>query len=353
LEFPVAAWAWEIAKMERAVSEVQQGENTVEWLANKIKAFMDTGGPQVGAAPQFLPVRRHRRGKATQGRREAISSALDEIARQGEDVVHFRRTVLNDQLLQFEEVEGWIQEHRSKEEHRNALIVRLNRDSKLHRQNGWQLDPPLSAMGPEQIEGLAPVDALAYAKKDSKVAEYVPIGRDGAHRATWRLSNSLARTFRWQEAQATMFLLTDITPLLTEAVHLDPPPMITLPYGGFRPLSCLTRVTLTIDPMMTPREVSQEYGRVRAKLLGRKPRAQSERHLQLAVFAIKHPALDKAAMCEWAQAFPNWKHRRVSLFARDARVARDRLLHESAVDHWKLREKLGISAKVNTIPEGS
>jgi len=58
-------------------------------------------------------------------------------------------------------------------------------------------------------------------------------------------------------------------------------------------------------------------------------------------------------MCEWAQAFPNWKHRRVSLFARDARVARDRLLHESAVDHWKLREKLGISAKVNTIPEGS
>jgi hypothetical protein len=342
---PVPQWAWNIAKLERAVSEVQQGDDTAEWLAQKLKAYIDTGGPRsTDRAPKFLAQsRRQRRGAATLGRNEAVSSALAEIARQSDDVRYFRRDILNDKPLRFEEVENWIQEQQKKEIYSNAVIVRIKKGSKLRRGDGWQLDPPLSSIGPEQIEGLAPVDGLAYARKDSKVAEYVPIGRDGPLRTTWRLSSSLATTFRWQEAQATMFLLTDVTPLLTESVQIDRAPMTSVAYGGadrsdtrsLRSLSCLTRVTLTIDPMMTPREVSLEYRQLRARILGRKPRVQSEKHLQLAVFAVKHLKLDKVAMAQWNLRFPPWKHQRLSLFARDGRVARERLLHEHPVDPWK------------------
>ena len=331
LKHPVSDEAWLHAEEDRAVSEVQEGENVVEWLARKVARSMEIFGQQPRAAPEFI-TRRQRRGKATQGRREAISSALAEIARQDEDVLYFRRTVLNDQLLQFEEVDRWIQERRSDATYPLALIVRIKDGFKLNHQNGWQLEPPLSSMGPEGIEGLVPVDTLAYAKKGDRWKHSVSIGRDGTLRTVWRLSNALAKRFLWQEAQATMFMLTDMTPLLTEDVKLTPPGMMTLPWGGLSPLSCLTRVTLTIDPMMTPREVAQKYGRIRARLLGRKPRVQSKKHLQLAVFAVKYPTLSREAMVEWGLRFPDWKYTRISIFARDARIARHRLLQEHPVD---------------------
>lgn len=331
LKHPVSDEAWLLAEEDRAVSEVQQDDNDVEWLARKVARSMEIFGQQPRAAPEFI-TRRQRRGKATQGRREAISSALAEIARQDEDVLYFRRTVLNDQLLQFEEVDRWIQERRSDATYPHAIIVRIKNGLKFNHQIGWQLEPPLSSMGPERIEGLVPVDTLAYAKKGDRWKHIVPIGRDGTLRTVWRLSNSLARKFRWQEAQATMFLLTDMTPLLSEEVTFNPPCMITLPWGGLLPLSCLTRVTLIIDPMMAPREIAQKYARIRAKLLSRKPRTQGEKHLQLAVFAVKYPTLSREAMVEWGLRFPDWKYTRVSLFARDARIARQRLLQEHPVD---------------------
>lgn len=336
LKTPIADAVWRYAVNDRMVSEVMGGDNNPQWLATKVQELMEIAGNQAGVVPEFMPSeRRQRRGETTQGRQEAISSALAEIARQSEDVLRFRRSVLNGQLLRFEDVENWIHEQRSKEKYRNAVIVRLERDRRFQRQNGWQVEPALSSIGPEQIEGLAPVDDLAYASKDRKWA-CVPIGRDGALRVTWQLSRSLAKTFRWQEAQATMFLLTGITPLVaTEDVQVDRPFWVTPPYGGIMPLSCLTRVILTIDPMMTPRELSQEYGRIRAQLLGRKPRAQSEKHLQLAVFAVKHHILDKDAMAQWSARFPEWKYTRFSLFSRDAQIARERLLHEHPVDPWR------------------
>jgi hypothetical protein len=50
-------------------------------------------------------------------------------------------------------------------------------------------------------------------------------------------------------------------------------------------LDCLARILITVDPIVTPQEL-KEHAKLRAKLLSRKPRAQSEKHLQLAVFAV-------------------------------------------------------------------
>lgn len=349
LHTPIQDRVWQYADKKGLAGEVLQGENDIEWLAEELKELLMVASQNESAAdPEFMePQRRHRRTNNVLGRRAAVSSALAEIARQGDDVIYFRRTVLDSQLLRFEEVERWIREQRSQQVYPRAAIVRLKKGFELRRAKPWELEPPLSSMGTEQIEGLAPPERLFYATRGDGQGDYVPrcapIGRDGPLMETSKLSSSLAKRFCWQQAQATMFLLTDVTPLLTEGVEHHPPPMIALPWRVLEPISCLTRIVMTIDPLMTPREVSQEYAKIRARLLGRKPRIQSQKHLQLGVFAVKHPEFDKeelvkAAMLEWNSQFQEWKYTRLKLFRRDAQTARKRLLNEHPVDPWKSLE---------------
>jgi hypothetical protein len=242
--------------------------------------------------------------------------------------------MLNNQLLPFEKVDQWIKLRLRDCVYPHALLVRLKPGFKLDLSTR-QLEPPLSSLGSDAIEALVPVDSLDYAIPGSNSVHRVSIGRDGTLRVTYELSKSLASVFRWQQAQATVFLLTDITPLLTDRVEITPGPFTRLPWGGLLPLACLSRLTLTIDPLTTVREVEQIYAKLRKELLVRKPRAQDRRHLKLAVFAVKHPVLDAEAMREWDRKYPSWRYGRVSLFAQHARVARDRLLHNSAVDPWQ------------------
>ncbi len=334
LKSPIPDEVWRYADDENMVSEVLQGENTTEWIAEKLRRLINLGQPQV--AEKFITAeRRQRRGKTSYNRQEAISEALAAIARQSEEVRSFRRKFLNDQLIQFEEVERWIKERtRQDETYPHALLVRLKHGFTLDYCDGWQLDPPISSVGSDEIEGLAPVDCVEYGRPGSTWVHRIPIGRDGTLRFVFQLTMGLVNRFCWQGAQATVFLLTDTTPLVAiESVELRRPPATILPWGGgLLALACLSRITLTIDPMMTPREVGERYAKLRGTLIARKPRTQSEKHLQLAVFAVERAVLDKEAMSEWGRKFPDWKYGRVSIFARDARAARERLLHNHPVD---------------------
>jgi hypothetical protein len=333
LACPVPEWAWKIAGIERWVSEVLKGEEVPENLANRLKQYMDTGGPQVGAAPEFLiQPRRQRRAKTVGGRQKALSEALAEIARQSDEVQWFRSRILNGRTLTFQEVEKWIEEHRQDGAYPHVLLVRIKRNSELFHRAGRQRQGCLCSVEPDEIEGTAPVEGLYYAKPDGN-AGCVPVARDGTLRVVYETSQALAGRFLWEEAQATMFLLTDIIPLIsTQHVQFRPAARMALHYKDHPvALSCLMRVTLTIDPMMVPREVAALYRKVRPQLFDQRMRTQSAKHLRLAVFAIKHPTLDKAAMTAWQQKFPAWKYSHLKTFVRDARIARDRLLHHNAV----------------------
>lgn len=324
-----SAAAWDIAVDQLAVSEVLQGENTPEWLAAMVERHGEIIARGGNSRQQlFLPARRNRREKTRIARIEAVSDALAEIARHRKGVMSFRREILKGKLVSIHEIERWINERQNDGIYRNALRVRVPRNFDWEILDRGEIGPPLSLCGQYQIEGPCPIDFLNYATPAANWVRRVPVGRDGVLREVYNLSKDLARLFTWQEAQATVFLLTDLAPLIqAEGVQLSPLTITTLPDGGQKPLSCLTHVRLTIDPAITPQELSEIYGKIRLKLLGRKPRAQSEKHLHLAVFAVKHTALDREAMNEWQREFPKWRYSRVSLFARDARTARERLLH--------------------------
>jgi hypothetical protein len=320
---------WQYAVDDFMVSEVEQGENTVAWLAQKLQRLMELEEQgAIAAAPTFIkPTRKHRRGKMTTGRREAVSEALAAIARQNIDVISFRREILNGTLLKVNALDRWVKDHQSEETYPHAILVRLRHGFKLDYTDGWTLEPPLSSMGPEVIEGLATVNMLEYAMPDSRWVRRMPIGRDGTLRKTYELAVDLTRRFSWQQAQATVFLLTDLTPLVeTENIEIRYP--VTLPYVGQSPLMCLLRVVITVDPSITPRELAQKYAQIRAKLLKRKWRLQTEKHVQLALFAVNDRHLNSEAMREWNKDFPNWRYTRLSQFTRDAKTARNRLLHE-------------------------
>src|SRR6202022_2521187 len=116
---------------DRMVSDVLQNEGTIEWLAGKIRELMDIGS-NPAAAPMFIdPTRRQTRSKTLDRRNEALSEAVAALAHQRSDVERFRSTILEGQLIRFEDVEKWIEDRRSDCTHQNAIIVRLKKGTNV------------------------------------------------------------------------------------------------------------------------------------------------------------------------------------------------------------------------------
>lgn len=122
----------------------------------------------------------------------------------------------------------------------------------------------------------------------------------------------------WTKAQATVFILTGLPPLVkqmrAELIERDIPR--------------LSRVKLEIDPGMSPREVADEYRRVRQYLVGKRHRDLTDKYLQLATFTLtelRGATLD-ARMHAWNDTHPDWAYAFPSMFGRDAQLAQQRLL---------------------------
>ena len=138
------------------------------------------------------------------------------------------------------------------------------------------------------------------------------------------ISERLANFYGWDEAQATVFVLTGITPLhramRAEARFSDP-------------LPARSRITLTIDPKVTPREIADYYRAIRRDLFGgRRLRRLSAKHARLAVFAAQQPddSTPAAQRARWNQECrawkrPKWRYQETTRFKRDCQQALDRL----------------------------
>jgi len=140
------------------------------------------------------------------------------------------------------------------------------------------------------------------------------------HNITWTcsLAESLSERFRWQQAQATLFVLTGKKPLvdLIEIKrHTNP----------IRP--SLNRIVITVDPAIAPREVMRVYAAVRSSMLPRRIRRLSEKHQRLAQFwgSKKSSATTGKLMEKWNDLYPEWKNGQTFTFKRDATTALKRV----------------------------
>ena len=91
-----------------------------------------------------------------------------------------------------------------------------------------------------------------------------------------RLSNYLAAEYPWQEAQATWFVLTGELPALSAATG-------RVSRGSAAPYA---EITMTVQPWVPADSVRKFYGQLQGRVLKSRPRALSERNLEVFRFAV-------------------------------------------------------------------
>ena len=146
-----------------------------------------------------------------------------------------------------------------------------------------------------------------------------------------QLSTELAQRYRWEPAQATVFILTGLVPVLETLGATWRWSTFQMPTGR---VTALSHLVLIIDPTLTPQEVSTKFQRMRQRILGAKWRDLKDRQLALARFAL-HCVEEEPwpqRMEAWNNDFEQWRYTNVSNFKRDCLNAIQKLLDPISPD---------------------
>ncbi len=340
---------WEYLVKESYVIGVLNGDYTVDEVAATVRKQRRIfgGGRHSGNGrnhhveqdtvsemlqPSQISVQRRQK---RQERMMAISELLAYDAEQLPDVKAFRRGWLGDGLLTHEQVEGWIQGRKQADgEHTKWLSgeipippgTEVIIPSKMLEKYPdsppqWGIDPPLVINRAPGIQ----VQDLAYSVPGLPWMCRVLVRAGGVLDKLRHLSEKLADRYRWDEGQATVFVLTGSIPIVA-SIHVR----IT----QTSPFPTLSRITLTIDPTLSPIEVAESYRKARRELFMDDTRqgSMSEKSMTLATFLAQRLEDEswKVRLKDWNQLYTSrgWGYDAAHLrnFCRDCIQAQRRLL---------------------------
>ena len=273
------------------------------------KMFPQRNGPDE-RRPRNLPLRQ-----------EAISAILAHDARLREDVQWYRKQVLKDRLLQPDEVEAWVKGQAEKDGTPTMWLefpvpstyrFELSKD-------GIGVLPPLTISKRKPLRtGNRRRKMLRYLGLPSRIQRSKIVSSGGALDELRIISRDLSRKFPWDEAQGTLFVLTDWIPWV-EAIRAETKLDLFVPVAA--------RIVLTIDPMLSPKQVADAYQKVRQDEMGvERHRNLEAKHLHLAMFSVQRPGAEtlKDSMQRWngfcrKTKHPEWKYKPEQLtnFGRD------------------------------------
>lgn len=133
------------------------------------------------------------------------------------------------------------------------------------------------------------------------------------------LASYLAGAYGWLYTAAERFVLTGDPPLVF-AVGVE---FATRPR-----FPVLSRMVLTIDPAVPPRELAQMYSRLRGIYSPHRKRRLGVKHARLAEFGFAKPTDEpwKETLARWNFGWPKDRYTQMSNFRRDCRRAERRLL---------------------------
>lgn len=309
---------WGVLVQRRLVGEAQQGEITIEKLADKYFEYRDVLG-SVG--------QRRRQQEARElppdDRLEVLSDLLSGRAAQEPDVLAFRSSRLRRGLLAWEDMAAWIKTQREEDgPHTSYLSVAIPDGYQLRQDKSGLIvtDPPMT-VGKEAAGWGVDVRLLEYGIPDDPWTRRVPTRVQGVLDELRTLSESLAKKYGWQPSQATVFVLTGLSVQLSKG-------RITISHTS--PYRMTGRLTLQLDPTTAPSEVLRLYRESRAELLGRRYRPLTRKHLELARFHEgRREAPWRELMDDWNRAQAADRHYRDwRIFRRDCVHAWERLLGE-------------------------
>lgn len=333
---PVSNGVWEYLETRHFVSEFQQRETPLTELLAEAKALVGLSipapsrpveGPALPADPTEAQLSRD-----TSIYQDALSEVVVTVANADPEVLAFRDRSLPGYPLPWEAVQGWVEARQAAEGESSAWVTF-----------------PLPA---DEKAGLAMVEelfdrhgggihtgsrTLSYSRPGEGGEEKVFTSAGGTLEGLRLLADRLAKANAWTPAQASVFVLTGLTPTIgmirtTEGGHESR-------YGIWH--AWAQRIVLSIDPAVPVDEVVTVYRAARARYANKRTRGnyqlrtQSAKMLRLAGFVARNQrpgetweALRNAwnAQCEQGEHYTQGAN-----FRRDAGRARDRLLYRGHV----------------------
>lgn len=334
LHDPLREEEWVDLVEEGYIEELLSGDSplTGSEIADKVRKRRQVYGQRGAKKGRASLILSQQEVKDPSGRLKALSLLVAQEAAKDEEVQAFRTEVLSGKLLALEEVEGWIQKQAKAEGSYTWLISEVPiADQMIDQAIGAAInvritdkrEPLLPFTGKVNVRITTHKDNflfhfLKYSTPDAEEHKEIPTSLGGTlERLRW-LSGKLAEEYGWTEAEATVFVLAGAIPEII--------PM-TFTFQSKR-LAALSRIVLTVDPTLSPKEVAEFYRRIRQHVLPGRHRELSEKHMQLALFAANRSEetwSDK--MAEWNRTHAaEWKYEEVANFSHDCLQARRRLL---------------------------
>ena len=301
---------------EDYVREVLEETAEIDYLEEKYREFERIPGallqPRKVTTDSGLP----------QIRLQILSDLTARQAATEQSVITFRRQHLTEGLINREQVEEWItKQAREDGPASRYLKVPIPDDRELVTRAGGILTEPPLIISDTTAGTQVNVELLSYTSPEDQWIRRHPVKHRGTLDSLRVVSEVLARRYTWWAAQAAVFVLTGDSPLLSSLRD-----GIRMAFS--QPIS--SRITMEIDPTLTPEEVAVRYKELRATLIGTRYRSMSEKHLRLAEFYGGH----KPEGTTWATLMHKWNHSqdrrwgydRFETFARDCKQAWQRLV---------------------------
>jgi len=302
------------------VSAVVRGERDINWLIDRVIAFCDaTDRPiQRRLLPEMISADQIKKRIDHQVLLSRL--AADEAKRQP-GVIAFRKEVLKDRLLATEHVESWVNQQAKLD----GPVTHWLGDVPVPSKHRFEFDSKSGTLviHPElrisRLDCSASLQFLSYAALPDLWVRKLPTAAGGVLERLRHLSEDLVRSYDWEEAAGTLFVLTGSIPLIQ--------PLLLKFTWSARTFKRRT-VELSVDPAVSPAELAKQFGALRSKLIpGRRVRPLSNKHLQLASFLVEKSDESWASrLHRWNKAFSKWKYAHASNFRRDALKARERVV---------------------------
>ena len=185
-------------------------------------------------------------------------------------------------------------------------------------------DPPIS-VGEEHPAGRLRFEILDYQTPDKARVRQVPVAHGGVLARLHHLSITLAQRYRWQPAQATAFVLTGLPPTLSAIDATWDPAFFQTQAGD---VTALSRIVLTIDPTLSPKEYAQLFSGYPSTYPGVKmARFNREPARACPICLAPRPGGAVAtAYGAWNTEFQQWSYANLGNFKRDYLNAIQKLL---------------------------
>jgi len=257
----------------------------------------------------------------------ALSLLLFEEASRDAEVRTFRSEVLDNTLLDRDVVAEWIQQHAKVDGEPTVWLKEIPISSEYKGEvfnwiSNQQVRQPLKIELPASLLRYSVGSHLLTYGGSDEWTYAVPTCIDGVLERLRNLSERLAREYGWQEAQATLFVLTGKVPFI-DPIHVRHEMKSSSLY-------LCQRIVLDVDTSVSSNEIAKRYSQVRKGVKTRPTGKLSEKHLRLATFDAERPKEESWAkkLAEWNRTErPEWGYgtdrRR---FAHDCLQARRRIL---------------------------